>query len=45
VDNYIMLDGKTIQESDLYDETKPLTTATRVEGYSDYTGNSYRMSD
>jgi len=46
VDNYIMLDGKTIQESDLYDENKPYDNRDpRLKATVIYTGNSYRMSD
>lgn len=46
VDSYIMLDGKTIKESDLYDKNNPYDNRDpRLKATIMYTGNSYIMMD
>ena len=46
VDSYIMLDGKSIDESDLYDENAPYDNRDpRMRATVMYTGNSYTLAD
>lgn len=46
VDSYIMLDGKAIDESDLYDENNPYENRDpRMQATIMYTGNSYVLAD
>lgn len=46
VDSYIMLDGKTIRESDMYDKNNPYHYRDpRMKATIMYTGNSYIMAD
>jgi hypothetical protein len=46
VDSYIMLDGKTIDESDIYDENTPYDNRDpRMMATVMYTGNSYILAD